>query len=92
MPTVAVCPVRTPAELRLRRCTVASGRLLAATSLIAVASGIVNIWQNDAAAVAAAYHRVTADHPGRFLIGVANPIADRGGRVDADLDTLLIAL
>jgi hypothetical protein len=42
--------------------------------------------------VAAAYHRVTADHPGRFLIGVANPIADRGGRVDADLDTLLIAL
>jgi hypothetical protein len=42
--------------------------------------------------VAAAYHRVTADHPGRFLIGVANPIADHGGRVDADRDTLLIAL
>src|SRR5258706_8237145 len=26
------------------------------------------------------------------MIGVANPTVDRGGRVDADLDTLLIAL
>ncbi|MBV9447833.1 MAG: LLM class F420-dependent oxidoreductase [Streptosporangiaceae bacterium] len=44
--------------------------LLDATSQITVATGIVNIWANDATAVADAYHRVTARHPERFLLGV----------------------
>lgn len=54
--------------------------LLDATRGIAVATGIVNIWTDDAATVAAAYHRVTADHPGRFLlgIGVGHPEAVTG--------------
>jgi probable F420-dependent oxidoreductase len=45
-------------------------QLLAATSTITVATGIVNIWRDDAAPVAAAYHRVEANHPGRFLLGI----------------------
>ena len=45
-------------------------RLLDATEHIAVATGIVNVWQDDAAAVGASYHRITARHPGRFLLGL----------------------
>jgi alkanesulfonate monooxygenase SsuD/methylene tetrahydromethanopterin reductase-like flavin-dependent oxidoreductase (luciferase family) len=41
--------------------------LLDTTENIAVATGIVNVWQDDAATVGASYHRITARHPGRFL-------------------------
>ena len=44
--------------------------LLATTDHIAVATGIVNVWKDDAATVAASYHRITARHPGRFLLGL----------------------
>jgi probable F420-dependent oxidoreductase len=44
--------------------------LLAATERIAVATGIVNMWQDDAAPIAAAYHRIAARFPDRFLLGV----------------------
>ncbi|WP_158879384.1 LLM class F420-dependent oxidoreductase [Amycolatopsis anabasis] len=44
--------------------------LLDATKNIAVATGIVNIWKDDAATVAASYHRIAAKHPGRFLLGI----------------------
>ncbi|MEU3272383.1 LLM class F420-dependent oxidoreductase [Saccharomonospora sp. NPDC006951] len=44
--------------------------LLDATSTIAVATGIVNMWNSDAAEVGAAYKRIAARHPGRFLLGV----------------------
>ncbi|WP_020669342.1 LLM class F420-dependent oxidoreductase [Amycolatopsis nigrescens] len=44
--------------------------LLDATSSIAVATGIVNMWKDDAATVGASYHRLAAKHPGRFLLGV----------------------
>lgn len=44
--------------------------LLAATSTITVATGIVNIWNDAPDAVAAAYHRIEARHPGRFLLGI----------------------
>ena len=44
--------------------------LLAATSELVVATGIVNMWQSDAHEVAASYHRIEAAHPGRFLLGV----------------------
>lgn len=33
-------------------------------------TGILNIWQHDPAAVAADHARITADHPGRFLLGI----------------------
>ncbi|HEY1970230.1 MAG TPA: LLM class F420-dependent oxidoreductase [Pseudonocardia sp.] len=44
--------------------------LLAATSTIAIATGIVNVWTADAAEVAESYHRLEAAYPGRFLLGV----------------------
>lgn len=44
--------------------------LLAATSTLQVATGIVNIWSAPAEPVAESYHRIEAAHPGRFLLGV----------------------
>ena len=44
--------------------------LLAATERIMLATGIVNMWKDDAATVAASFHRIDAAHPGRFLLGV----------------------
>lgn len=44
--------------------------LLDATDQVVVATGIVNMWKDDAAPVAESYHRITAKHPGRFLLGV----------------------
>jgi probable F420-dependent oxidoreductase len=44
--------------------------LLDTTDHIAVVTGIVNVWQDDAATVGASYHRITARHPGRFLLGL----------------------
>ena len=44
--------------------------LLAATSSVAVGTSIVNIWKSPAADVAASYHRLEDEHPGRFLLGV----------------------
>ena len=45
-------------------------QLLDTTDHIAVATGIVNVWKDDAATVGASYHRITARHPGRFLLGL----------------------
>lgn len=45
-------------------------RLLDATRGITVATGIVNIWNSPAQAVAESFHRVDAKHPGRFVLGV----------------------
>ncbi|WP_019200614.1 LLM class F420-dependent oxidoreductase [Tsukamurella sp. 1534] len=44
--------------------------LLEATSNLTVATGILNIWQDDARSAAAAFHRIEALHPGRFLLGI----------------------
>jgi probable F420-dependent oxidoreductase len=44
--------------------------LLDATTRLAVATGIVNMWATPATEAAASYHRVAAAHPGRFLLGV----------------------
>ena len=43
---------------------------LEATERIVVVTGILNIWQHDPADVAAAHARITADFPGRFLLGI----------------------
>jgi probable F420-dependent oxidoreductase len=53
-----------PGDLRLAE------SLLAATDRIAVATGIVNMWSTPAEEVAASYHRITAAHLGRLLLGV----------------------
>lgn len=44
--------------------------VIAATTSIAVPTGIVNMWREDAATVARSYQRIEADHPGRLLLGV----------------------
>jgi probable F420-dependent oxidoreductase len=44
--------------------------LLAATERIVIATGIVNMWKDDPETVAASYHRISAEHPDRFLLGV----------------------
>ena len=44
--------------------------ILEATENISVATGIVNIWSDDARTIAAAHRRITSDHPGRFLLGI----------------------
>jgi probable F420-dependent oxidoreductase len=45
-------------------------RLLGATSSMAVATGILTVWEATPAEVAAAYHRVAGRFPGRFLLGL----------------------
>jgi probable F420-dependent oxidoreductase len=44
--------------------------LLAATSRIVVATGILSIWDYEPAEVAAAHSALAAEHPGRFLLGL----------------------
>ncbi|MEU7816495.1 LLM class F420-dependent oxidoreductase [Pseudonocardia sp. NPDC049154] len=53
-----------PADLALPE------ELLAATTRIAIATGIVNIWQAPAPELAESYHRIGKTYPGRFLLGV----------------------
>jgi probable F420-dependent oxidoreductase len=44
--------------------------LLDATSTVKLATGIVNVWTADAVEVARSFHRIEAEHPGRFLLGI----------------------
>ncbi|KZF00158.1 MULTISPECIES: LLM class F420-dependent oxidoreductase [unclassified Rhodococcus (in: high G+C Gram-positive bacteria)] len=44
--------------------------ILDATETVVVATGIVNIWSDAAADVAASYHRLESKHPGRFVLGI----------------------
>jgi probable F420-dependent oxidoreductase len=45
-------------------------QLIAATTTLTVATGIVNIWKDDARVVAASFRRIEERHPGRFVLGV----------------------
>jgi probable F420-dependent oxidoreductase len=44
--------------------------LLAATGTMPIASGIVSVWDQPPEVVAAAYQRVDAAYPGRFVLGI----------------------
>ncbi|HEX6946940.1 MAG TPA: LLM class F420-dependent oxidoreductase [Acidimicrobiia bacterium] len=44
--------------------------LLAATRVVPVATGIVNMWRADPEEVARSYHRIESRHPGRFYLGL----------------------
>jgi probable F420-dependent oxidoreductase len=46
------------------------GRLLDATTHIVVATGIVNVWMHEPAALTASYAALEDAHPGRFLLGI----------------------
>jgi probable F420-dependent oxidoreductase len=41
-----------------------------AADRLPVITGILNVWQHEPADVAAAHARLTADHPGRFVLGI----------------------
>jgi probable F420-dependent oxidoreductase len=45
-------------------------QVLDATDRIAVGTSIVNVWKDDAATVAASWHRLAAKYPDRFLLGL----------------------
>lgn len=53
-----------PADLEI------ASTVLAATRNLAVATGIVNVWSDTAAAASASYQRVSEAHPDRFLLGI----------------------
>jgi probable F420-dependent oxidoreductase len=57
--------------------------LLDATERITIATGIVNIWNTDPAAVARSYHRIVARHPDRFTLGVGVGHPERDGQEGA---------
>jgi probable F420-dependent oxidoreductase len=63
--------------------------LLDATERITVATGIVNMWKDDAATVAASYHRLEARHPGRFLLGVGIGHRENTGEYRKPYDTIV---
>ncbi|GAY14921.1 LLM class F420-dependent oxidoreductase [Mycobacterium sp. shizuoka-1] len=44
--------------------------ILANTTTLKVATGIVNIWTADAGPVAESFHRIETAYPGRFLLGI----------------------
>ncbi|WP_343571664.1 LLM class F420-dependent oxidoreductase [Mycobacterium sp.] len=44
--------------------------ILAATTTLQVATGIVNIWSDAAEPVAESFHRIDRAYPGRFLLGI----------------------
>lgn len=46
--------------------------VLDATERIVVATGIVNIWKDDAAEVARSFRRIEQTHPGRFVVGIGS--------------------
>lgn len=50
----------------------AFGELLAATTTLGVASGIVSIWTATPEQSAGAFARLEREHPGRFLLGLGN--------------------
>jgi probable F420-dependent oxidoreductase len=70
-------------------------RVLDATERIPVATGIVNMWREDAATVAASHHRLREKHPGRFLLGVGvghpestSEYSDPVAKIESYLDEL----
>jgi probable F420-dependent oxidoreductase len=63
--------------------------LLDATERITVATGIVNMWKDVAATVAASYHRLDAKHPGRFFLGVGIGHRERTGEYHNPYDKIV---
>ena len=63
---------------------------LDATTTLVVATGIVNIWTDPASEVAAAFHRVSAAHPRRLLLGIGVGHPERvGAAAERPFDALV---
>ena len=67
-------------------------RALNATTMIVVATAIVNMWTNDAASIAESYERIDAKHPGRFLLGVGIGHPESINRYHSPYDTMVFYL
>jgi probable F420-dependent oxidoreductase len=70
-----------------------SEQVLAATKRVPVATGILNVWAHEPAEAAAGHARLTAAHPGRFLLGLGISHAvivdrDEPGRYRKPLTTM----
>ncbi|KHO23163.1 LLM class F420-dependent oxidoreductase [Mycolicibacterium setense] len=62
--------------------------ILAATSTLQLATGIVNIWSAAAGPVAESFHRIEAAYPGRFLLGIGVGHREAIGEYRKPLDAL----
>jgi probable F420-dependent oxidoreductase len=54
-----------------------------------VATGVVNVWRADPVAVAASFHRLEADYPGRFLLGIGIGHPESTGEYRSPYQTLV---
>lgn len=66
--------------------------VLEATSTLPVATGIVNMWRDDAATVAASYRRINDRFPDRFLLGVGIGHPEATSEYEKPYDTILAYL
>jgi probable F420-dependent oxidoreductase len=62
--------------------------LLDATETLVVATGILNVWQNEPAEVAAAHAELTRLHPGRLLLGIGIGHAEATSDYSRPLSTM----
>lgn len=62
--------------------------VLEGTETIPVATGIVNMWRDDAATVAASYHRINERFPNRFLLGVGIGHPEASSEYEKPYDTI----
>ncbi|MCG7606486.1 LLM class F420-dependent oxidoreductase [Mycolicibacterium sp. (ex Dasyatis americana)] len=62
--------------------------ILAATTTLQLATGIVNIWSAAAGPVAESFHRIEAAYPGRFLLGIGVGHREVIGEYRKPLDAL----
>jgi probable F420-dependent oxidoreductase len=62
--------------------------MLDATSTLTVGTSIVNMWKDDAREVARSFARVTARHPGRFVLGVGAGHREATQRYERPYETL----
>jgi probable F420-dependent oxidoreductase len=66
--------------------------ILAATSTLQVATGIVNIWTAAAKPVAESFHRIDKAYPGRFLLGIGVGHPEAHGEYRKPYDALVAYL
>jgi probable F420-dependent oxidoreductase len=62
--------------------------LLDATTTLSVATGIVNMWKDDARKVAASFRRIEQRQPGRFLLGIGAGHREATGHYARPYETL----
>jgi probable F420-dependent oxidoreductase len=61
---------------------------LAETENLWLASGVLNIWSEDAHETAASYHRLEERYPGRFVLGVGAGHRERNAEYDKPYEAL----